>query len=309
MKQCLLCKSNQTKVIQTIPTSEIVRLYRDEISLDINSELASYSTIDAVHCLECDLVYFQPMATGSETFYENLQNLEGTYYSDLRPEFLQAFKYIQPNEAVLEVGSGSAYFAERLNNPNYVGLEYNQEAIDKAFQKGIQLIKSSIEDFANQNQEQFDVVCSFHVLEHVVNPYTFIESSIKALKKGGKLIIAVPCNDSLFTSNLNHTLNMPPHHVSRWGVKTMEFICEHFNLSQEHFYNDAVESSKEYFEKKMANFVFGIFSPSKKIIVSPNRLAFFTRYFKKINRLLHLYKLDSSSKKYGKNMVLIATKK
>lgn len=309
MRNCLLCNSDNTKTIQKIPTQQLVNLYQRELAIDVAPELTKYSTIEAVRCDNCKLVYFDPMAAGSEHFYESLQHLDNAYYSDLRPEFLEAFKFIKSSDAVLEVGSGSAFFAEKLNSSNFVGLEYNQEAIDKAAKKGIKLIKSSIEDYASLHPEQFDVVCSFHVLEHVTNPYTFIESSLKALKKGGKFICAVPCSDSYFTSNLNHTLNVPPHHVTRWSVKTADYICNHFDLTLDHFYNDPIESPKEYFEKKIQSKVFRFFSPSKAIIVEASKLNFFGRYFKKINRYFNLYKLDKSSKKYGKNMVIVATKK
>ncbi|MFN3315825.1 MAG: class I SAM-dependent methyltransferase, partial [Raineya sp.] len=166
---------------------------------------------------------------GDENFYNTLQKYDW-YYSDIKKEFEVAQKYIKTTDKVLEVGSGKGNFAKYLNTANYIGLDFSQEAKRMAAENGIKIENDSIEDFSEKNMENFDVVASFQVLEHVKNPDKFIEAKLKALKKGGKLIFAVP-NDGSFVGKVsNHALNMPPHHVSRWNRATFEFIAQKYHL-------------------------------------------------------------------------------
>lgn len=309
MIQCMLCKSKNLENIQKIKTKLIVDLYKKELNVDVALEFAENQFINAFKCKDCELIFFNPVITGSEQFYENLQLQESGYYSNNRPEFIEAKKYINKNDKVLEIGAGSAYFAEILGNINYIGLEYNQEAIDNAKMKGVILKKENIEEFSINNSEQFDVVCSFHVLEHVSNPYTFIESSLKTLKKGGKFICAVPCSNSFSISNHNHVLNIPPHHATRWSIKTFHFICEKFDLNIESLYIDRIVNPKDNFEIKSRTLFFNFIFPQKKILLNKNFLKYFHKIFKKLNRSLGLYKYDNIEKNYGKSMMIIAVKK
>ena len=309
MAHCILCKSEKIKNIQRIKTKSIIDLYKKELNIDVTSEFTTVKSIDSLKCNHCGLLFFEPKVPGSEQFYEDLQQLESVYYSDSRPEFFEALKFIDQKDKVLEIGAGSASFAEKLNSQTYVGLEYNQEAIDKAKSKGITLIKESIEDFSIHNPEQFDVVCSFHVLEHVSNPFSYIESSLKTLKKGGKFICAVPCSDSFYSSNHNHVLNIPPHHITRWNTKTFKHLSETFNLEVKSLYTTDVVNAKGYFEVKTRTLFFKFIFPNKQVLLNKNVLKLFHKIFKKVNRFLGLYKLDNFEQYKGINMMIVAIKK
>lgn len=309
MIQCQFCKCNNIKQLQKIKTKLLVELYKSELNIDVASEFGGNHFINTYRCKDCDLIFFSPIITGSEQFYEDLQHRVSGYYSNKRTEFIEALKFINKNDKVLEIGAGSAYFAEILDIVNYEGLEYNQEAIDIANRKGIKLKKESIEEFSQNNSEQFDVVCSFHVLEHVLNPYTFIESSLKTLKKGGLFICAVPCSDSFLISYHNHVLNIAPHHTTRWSLKTFKYLCEKFNLNIETLYVEKVVNSIDHFEIKSRTLFFNCIFPYKKIILNESFLKLFHKFFKKLNRTLGLYKFENSGKYHGKSMMLIAVKK
>lgn len=309
MTNCILCKSKKVKNIQKVKTKSIIDLYKSELNIDVATEFDGFTSIDSLQCTTCGLVFFDPLVAGSEHFYEDLQQMESVYYSDSRPEFFEALKFINENDKVLEIGAGSASFAEKLTTSNYVGLEYNHEAIEKANVKGIKLIKESIEEFSKTHIEQFDVVCSFHVLEHVSDPNSYIESSLKTLKKGGKFICAVPCSDSFYSSNHNHVLNIPPHHITRWNPKTFKYLSESFNFDIESLYLSDVVNGKDYFEIKSRTLFFKFIFPNKQIIFNKICLKIFHKIFKRTNRFLRLYKLDDFEQYKGINMMIIAIKK
>ena len=61
------------------------------------------------------------------------------------------------------------------------------------------------------------MVGHFQVLEHVTDPKGFMQGCVKALKSGGKLLMAVPVEDSFVGRAESTWLNMPPHHLTRWS--------------------------------------------------------------------------------------------
>jgi len=44
-------------------------------------------------------------------------------------------------------------------------------------------LNETIEGYSEINHGQFDLVCSFQVLEHIPKVYSFLEGKVKALKK------------------------------------------------------------------------------------------------------------------------------
>ncbi|MBG26608.1 MULTISPECIES: class I SAM-dependent methyltransferase [Croceibacter] len=228
---CILCNSNQIKKLQTLRSADCASLYKNSFDIDVTEYFASETFIQ-FHCNNCELKFFEPHLAGNEHFYIELQNKYSGYYNPKREEFEIAKKYITPETNVLEIGAGDASFAKIIRDKvgSYVGLEYNELAIDKANQDGIRLIKQSIIDHSKDHLKYYDTVCNFHVAEHVPQLYEFMEASISTLKVGGNLIIAVPCNDDVLNDSINHHLNMPPHHISRFYLKTMKNIPQNFNL-------------------------------------------------------------------------------
>lgn len=97
--------------------------------------------------------------------------------------------------------------------------------------KGLRVKNQLIEPFAEENNDKYDVVCSFQVLEHIYDIKNFIDGCCKALKKGGKLIFAVPNNNPYYLKydKLN-TLNLPPHHAGLWNKESFLRLVNFFPL-------------------------------------------------------------------------------
>ena len=73
-------------------------------------------------------------------------------------------------------------------------------------------------------------MCTFQVLEHVAEPKKFLNSLIKLIKPGGKLIIAVPNGECFAKYSKNNLLDLPPHHMTRWSRETFESLTSIFSL-------------------------------------------------------------------------------
>lgn len=224
---CIFCKSGDIEMLEKISYKDLVYLYKLYLKCDISSLVKD--DISYMHCRNCDVRFYLPTITGDEKFYNALQKYDW-YYADEKEEFRIAKRYISETDKVLEVGSGKGAFAAHLPTKEYVGLDFSENAKEMAAKNGIKIENETIQNFAETHEEVFDVIATFQVLEHIADPNAFIKAKIKALKRGGKMIIAVPCEDSFMKIVTNGILNMPPHHVTRWSDKSLQYVAEVYNM-------------------------------------------------------------------------------
>lgn len=223
---CLLCGSSHLKVEDSIATDLVVENYAKAFDVDVESYFKPGENMSLVGCEDCGLLSYDPMPAGDAAFYEALQRLPW-YYQDIKPEYHFAKTHVGAQDRVLEVGCGKGVFRSFLaSSVDYHGLEFNQTAIDKATAQGLHVTAEPIQNHADTHPGEYDVVCHFQVLEHVSDPQGFLQACAKALKPGGKLIVAVPAEDSFLSLHRADWLNMPPHHVTRWKDSTLRHAFE-----------------------------------------------------------------------------------
>lgn len=226
---CPLTQKDNTELVEELKTSDITRLYH-KLGFSELEELKPYDTIGLYRCLDTDLRFFHPQATGNAGFYEILQR-DDWYYLDEKNEYRYAESLIQNGDKVLDVGCGRGQFGSRIaSRAEFTGLEFNDKAIEKARKVGLDVIKKSIEEHSIEYAGNYDVVTSFQVLEHIGNINDFIQASLSAVKPGGLLVISVPSYDSLVSVQLNNALNLPPHHMSWWSDTALESLSKLFNM-------------------------------------------------------------------------------
>jgi SAM-dependent methyltransferase len=310
IKECILCNSGKIKIGQKIKKTDLVDLYFKNFQFDISKEIEE-DLLCYYNCSNCHTNFFDPKFAGSGFFYEQLQVHRKQYYSAQRKEFYFAKEHISNNDKVLEIGSGAGFFAKLIGVKKYVGLEFNDKAILDAKKEGIMLLKEDVTSFSKKHREEFDVVCSFHVLEHVQNPNSFITSSLNCLREGGKLIISVPCNNSLRTNNVNHVLNLPPHHLSRFFVKTLMKMQLIFNIRLDSYKLDSLGANldkKNYVTDYLTTLLIALLYPSKKLLLEETTVLKLRRYIGFFNKKLRFYKLFKDSFVIEENMTFIFTK-
>jgi len=232
---CPLCLFNKPYFKSMIDFAIIRKNYKNSFGIEIGEPLVN--KIYIYECPRCDLIFFTPSVLGDASFYQKLAKNDW-YYMDNKWEFDQAAKDILPFDRVLEVGCGSGSFLERLKNQGVkeiIGIDLNETALREAKKKGLRVLKTTIEELAKYENQTFDVICSFQVLEHVANPRSFLNASIKLLKTKGRLIIAVP-NSKGFLSEIRFPLlDMPPHHITRWSIKTFLYLEKFLPLKIERY--------------------------------------------------------------------------
>jgi 2-polyprenyl-3-methyl-5-hydroxy-6-metoxy-1,4-benzoquinol methylase len=229
LSHCPLCNSNNKIHIEKVNAKEINFLYKkltgEDFSYLLNGE------INFEQCLTCSLKFYYPFITGDEKFYSSLQKFYWYYFDD-KNEYFFAKKFIKKGDIVLDVGCGKGDFSKHVNEIGgiFLGLDTSINAKKLAEKQNIKILNENIQQYSFKNPNSVDVVTSFQVCEHVSNLQIFIEAKINSLKSAGRMIIAVPSDDSFLQDVTNGVLNMPPHHISRWKDDVFYYIAARYNL-------------------------------------------------------------------------------
>lgn len=226
--ECLLCLNKEVKIEQTFNSQHLIKCYR--AFLDV-SRLLSEPKINLYHCPNCSLRFFDPKLAGDDLFYSELGKYDWYYNHPGKTEYDYVLKYVSEGLNILDIGSGrGVLFSKIKQKVNYTGLELSTKAVELAQQDGINVIQRDLVEFADENKDNFDLVCSFQVLEHLTELQTFIQATYEVMKKGAKLVIAVPNNKGFISYSANYTLNLPPHHTILWDKDSLTFLAKKFKF-------------------------------------------------------------------------------
>ncbi|MGN7812270.1 class I SAM-dependent methyltransferase [Flavobacterium sp. 22076] len=125
---------------------------------------------------------------------------------------------------ILDIGAGTGDFLLTAKNDgwNVIGIEPSDRAKNIAKQKGI----SFAEETASLENNSFDVITMWHVLEHVPNLELQIQELKRLLKPTGTLIVAVPNFKSFDAEHYGEfwaAFDVPIHfwHFSKKAIKSL----------------------------------------------------------------------------------------
>lgn len=214
----------------------IISLYKRAWNVDVTHCFQGMETVYVYRCLDTGYQFFYPFfVAGNADFYEAVQKQEG-YYMDWKWEHQEALKEIRTADRVLEVGCGKGSFLKKISeevHADCTGLEINEGAIRLGRKGGVTILHETLHEHSSKHAGLYDVVCAFQVLEHIWDVRGFLLSSIEALKRGGKLIIGVPNNDSYLKYQSYAFTNMPPHHMGLWNEKSLRSLDGLFPITLE----------------------------------------------------------------------------
>ena len=236
-----LVPGGKVKHIRDISVSKIVDAYKT-YKIDISSIFKAYKSISIYECINsCYRFYYPFDISGDSKFYEHFQNFDW-YYMSWKWEHEVTLEYLKDNLSLLEVGCAHGAFLKKINElydlKDSVGLELNETTPSNSLKWRI--VNSFVQDYKNNNQEKFDIVCSYQVLEHISDVHSFIEAQVTCLKKGGKLIISVPNNESHIKDS-DFALNLPPHHMGLWDTKSLQSLESIFPVKVVKFHYEELQ--------------------------------------------------------------------
>ena len=166
----------------------------------------SKETFDLYHDEELDMLITspQPSLDNLGKYYESVDYISHT--DSKRSLFEKAYHFVksialknkldlinslQPDKGrILDIGAGTGDFLSvaKQNGWQTIGVEPSDKAKAIAKNKGVSFVEKTTE-LENQS---FDVISMWHVLEHVPNLDEQIKELKRLLKPNGTLIIAVP---------------------------------------------------------------------------------------------------------------------
>jgi 2-polyprenyl-3-methyl-5-hydroxy-6-metoxy-1,4-benzoquinol methylase len=148
------------------------------------------------------------------------------------------------NKKIIDIGGGYGDFvvqlSEKYSNSDITILEPGVSRITTSNKANLTKINQLLNtQFSLENKEKYDIVSSFHVLEHVLNPIEFIQNCYNMLKPEGILYIEVPNqnNDLLEKSDYyrNNIWYMKAH-ISYFTVPVIENILIQLGINKYTFY-------------------------------------------------------------------------
>jgi len=165
----------------------------------------------------------------------------------IRKHKTQNTKLQTPN-SLLDIGCGTGDFLSACQNNGYtiVGVEPNKKARVLSKSK-LGILTSNSENYNNLHpkvydsinvieNQQFDVITMWHVLEHVPNLEEYIKQVKELLKPNGTLFIAVPNYKSYDANHYKEfwaAFDVPRHlwHFSKKSIKVL-FEKENFSIKK-----------------------------------------------------------------------------
>jgi len=184
--------------------------------------------------------------TTASDYYLTPAKLQSDYASVRFERELALFHRHCSAGAILDVGCSSGAFLFQLKQRfpqsyEVVGMDVSGPALDYAASRGITVLRGNFldHDFGNQ---RFDAVTFWAVLEHLLQPKSFLEKARSILKPNGRCFVLVPNMRSLavrllgvryryiYPQHLNYftrsTLNRM---VEQGGFAIAESCSTHFN--------------------------------------------------------------------------------
>ncbi|MFH1626574.1 MAG: class I SAM-dependent methyltransferase [bacterium] len=182
---------------------------------------------------------------------------------------------IKKKAKILEVGSGLGYLTYSLNKAGYdcEGIDYSDTATNFANNFfGNKYFQGTIETFSENNEEKYDVVIATEVIEHIIDPNSFIKSTLKVLKSGGTLIFTTPIKDIHPKGTIWQT-DYAPVHLWWFTEKGIEAVAKNNSTSVKFV------DFTEYAKYKILNINLGIanIDPNNSSVVNKEGIFLHTR--------------------------------
>jgi SAM-dependent methyltransferase len=183
---------------------------------DVRAANTPRPTATLIRCDSCGLDRFEPMAPGDGGFYAQLA--ASMPYAEDRWDFEIARSLVRPTDDVVDLGCGDGRFLASLGLRvgRTAGVDTNAPAVERLRERGGEAYATDFDAFAREHAGEFDVVTSFHTMEHVPDPVAMGRAAARCLRSGGRFLLSLPNRDHVWRDE-RAPLDRPPHHVTRWS--------------------------------------------------------------------------------------------
>lgn len=183
---------------------------------------------------------------------------------------------------VLDIGCYTAALFDLLPKAiKFIGLDFDEEAIDIAKSKGAEVYKCNLEEEQIEFEEKFDVIVVAEIFEHLKRPMELLGYVNSLLKDDGMLIVSLPNENtlyhrlmSLFGLGIDMCAFQDFKHLHLPTIRQSEnFLKQHFQIMQKFYYvNPGAKGSRaekigwlftlipDFFWNALANALPGLFA-------------------------------------------------
>jgi len=230
---CPITGEPAQRLVQNISTELLTDLWKYGFRVDTSRAFTGEKRIGMWES-PCGLIFFEPRTEGDGEFYRKLyRNVRADYRlyecdPQGRIDFRIAAEHIRPGDKVLEIGPGAWGLKPHVPHADYLGLEPHLSPSEARED----IVCETIEEHARKHPDTYDVVCAFHVIEHVADPLLLARQMVAALRPGGLLILAGPTWPSPITDIPNYVLNAPPHHLTWWNPRAFSALSATLGLEE-----------------------------------------------------------------------------
>lgn len=145
---------------------------------------------------------FMDSRSGSESGWMSPEDHVRSNQDNVSRRLKTLEKYLRSSKNVLEVGCSSGFMLRPFleNGSNCVGVEPSGIFSEFVKEQGIVVFDDLHSLIKDNSSAQFDLIMHYFVLEHIVDPITFLKDQINLLTDNGMIFLEVPnSNDALFS--------------------------------------------------------------------------------------------------------------
>ena len=175
------------------------------------------------------LLFFDPMQEGDALFYGAFYRTTGMrryLLAEDRGEFRLAAAHVGSGDRVLDVGCGFGTFQACIPQAVYAGLD--PHLVKDLVRPG--RYAETLDEHLRAGHGGYDMACAFQVLEHVARPLQLLVDMGRAVRPGGRVIVAVPHWPSAPARIPNWMTNAVPHHLTVWTSRALAAAAERVGL-------------------------------------------------------------------------------
>ncbi|MCM8819321.1 MAG: glycosyltransferase, partial [Candidatus Omnitrophica bacterium] len=234
---------NIDRVYKEILNKNLIKVDCDFCKSSFAKVLDKEDNFFLVECIRCNLIHISP-----KPVFCSLKSYYGkNYYKDWinqqanisKKIFLNRFKKIEEYKKVgniLDIGAGLGEFLAIAKQKGWQvwGTEISEYAAQFAKENfKIDIFCGALEE-ANFEDNFFDVVTLWHVLEHIDEPIKYLKEIKRILKKDGILVIALPNLDDYIyklayrifktKASKEYSIKDREHHIFAFKQKTLKRI-------------------------------------------------------------------------------------
>ena len=133
------------------------------------------------------------------------------------------------NLEILEIGCGAGGMLKPLNRYGRVtGLDFSQDSMRYCRSRGFPRVVTGVGAELPFDDETFDLVALFDVIEHIPDDQKVLEEVRRVLKPGGRIFVSVPAYQFLYSQN-----DEVVHHLRRYTAGGLRRLFRAADLREE----------------------------------------------------------------------------